>query len=123
MRFGLVGVAATAVYAIAAYFLVQAMLTGALWAAVIAQGLSMIVSYLGHQGFTFEGASSHARSIPRFLALVAATFVANLGCTWLLDTVLQCPHWFTVVIVSVVIIVTGFVMGRFWVFMTLGGRA
>lgn len=84
LRFLIVGLAGTALYALLAF--------GLIWIAAplflshaIASVISLIASYFGHKSFTFQIAGDHARRGPRFILATVMLVTAQSGLVLLLD--------------------------------------
>lgn len=78
LRFGLVGLANTALGLVAIYLLMAAGL-GVVLSNVGGYALGMGLSYVLHRWWTFESRAPLARSMPRFVAVTAVAYVLNLA--------------------------------------------
>lgn len=83
VRFGLVGLAATATYAALGLALVSGLGLPALGGNALAFALSFAVSYLGQSLWTFRSRQGHAKSLPRFALVQALGLGLNSGIIWL----------------------------------------
>jgi putative flippase GtrA len=79
LRFGVVGVAATLTYLGLNIYALRPITDAAPAVGnALAQGLSLLVSYLGHKYVTFRSDTPHRRDLVRFLL---STVVAVLACS------------------------------------------
>ena len=83
VRFGLVGLCATAAYAGIGLGLVSGLGLPALPGNALAFALSFAVSYLGQSLWTFRICKGHARSLPRFALVQALGLGLNSCIVWL----------------------------------------
>jgi putative flippase GtrA len=116
-RFGMVGIAATAVYAIVAFSSVEIAGASPVLASIIGQVAAMSVSYFGHAIYSFTVKLDHGTYLWRFLVIAAFTFGMNAFVTWLLTGVVGMPHRAVLVIVMVMIPILNYLCNRFWVFL------
>ena len=118
IRFGIVGVGATAIY-----FLMAISLPGQTWvaisptlASVLASILSIFASYFGHHKFTFAKTGQHAVFLPRFLLLAGILSAAAALGTYVLTAKLSIGYRLAALIVTVCYPVLSFVLNRLLVF-------
>jgi putative flippase GtrA len=116
MRFGVVGVAATLVYAGATLLAVEVFGFSPVPASIFGQLVAMGVSYAGHSRFSFGVRTDHRAFGWRFLLIAVLTFTLNAVVTWLLTDVLRMSHRISVAIVTVLIPLVNYFCNRFWVF-------
>jgi putative flippase GtrA len=122
VRFGLVGIAATALYAALASLLMSREWIGlsAVQASLAAYAAAALFSYLAHKGVTFMSRGRHRSEAPRFLVLTATGLAVAYCAPALLTGMLGLPAIVPVVSTCLVIPVLNLmVLGR-WVF---AGRA
>lgn len=81
-RFGIVGVLATLSYFLLMLLLIDVAHLSTRWSHVTATVLSLLVSYLGHHGYTFERSGDHSRYFARFCIVSAALFVCSSSFLW-----------------------------------------
>lgn len=116
VRFGIVGVASTATYAVLALLLAHVgvpVLAGNALAYVIAFG----VSYTGHRIWTFQSSARHGAALPKFMATQALGLGLNtLIIATLMYAGLSYAFAMPVAILAVPIVV--FLISKFWVFRT-----
>jgi putative flippase GtrA len=113
-RYGIVGVSAAVSY-VGVVVLLSKMI-GPFGAAVLAQILATIISYIGHRVFTFRSSTAHRHAIPRFLVATAASVIVNLGMTAFASSVLHMNAMGTSVMAIGAIIVVSYACNRFWTF-------
>lgn len=115
-RFALVGGAATVVHAAVALLLHYQAGIEALAANVVAFFMAWGVSYLANWAWTFEAASEHRQSIPRFLTVSLSGFGLNQTLLWLTYSVLGWPMWLALAPSLVAIPAASFVASYLWAF-------
>jgi len=76
VRFGIVGVLATACYVAASFLLLNAGMTPQI-ANLLAFIVSAVTSYLGHYFFTYRSADAHLHVGARFVAMTAGLMVLS----------------------------------------------
>jgi putative flippase GtrA len=116
VRFAVVGLSATAIYFLAFNAVSYGTTASPVIANMVAFGLSLTVSYLGHKHVTFRAVGRHAVYLPRFFAITAVLVLATsllsvVGTTWL-----HLPPYMVAVLVSVSYPVGSFFLNKFWVF-------
>jgi|tagenome__1003787_1003787.scaffolds.fasta_scaffold20718716_2 putative flippase GtrA len=116
LRFATVGLTATLVYFVAFNVVSYGTAFSPVIANIVAFGLSLAVSYLGHKHVTFRASGSHSVYLPKFFAitavLVSATSVLSVaGTSWL-----QLPPYMVAFLVSASYPVGSFFLNKFWVF-------
>jgi putative flippase GtrA len=116
-RFGIVGIAATLVYAGATLFAIEIFHLAPVPSSIFGQLTATGVSYFGHSIFSFAVQTDHKTYLTRFLLLLLLTFALNAIVTWLLSDVLQISHRISVAVVTVLIPVVNFISNRYWVFL------
>ena len=116
VRFGIVGVLASVMYAGVASFIVEFGIGNPVMATIAGQLCAALVSYFGHQRFSFVVASTHSIFAWRFMLIFVLTFVMNVGITWLLTANFGISPRVTIAVVTVLIPITNFFCNRFWVF-------
>jgi putative flippase GtrA len=116
VRFAVVGLSATAIYFLAFNAVSYGTTASPVIANMVAFGLSLTVSYLGHKHVTFRAVGRHAVYLPRFVAITAVLVLATsllsvVGTTWL-----HLPPYMVAALVSVSYPVGSFFLNKFWVF-------
>jgi putative flippase GtrA len=82
VRFGLVGILATATYFLLMLLLIDVLRSATRWAHVTALSAGLLVSYAGHHRFTFERRRNHQRYFARFCIVSAILFLASSLFVW-----------------------------------------
>lgn len=122
LRFAVVGIGATLLYAFLALQLTSGGGDPAI-ASATAYALAAIFSYTGHKFFTFVSGGAHRIEIPRFVIVT----LSGLALSYLLPTlvvgVLGWPVSFTVALICVVVPFVNYFVLRLWVFSSSSGRA
>lgn len=116
IRFGIIGVLASLMYAGVTFFIVEMGVGNPIMATIVGQLCAALISYFGHQRYSFAVASTHKIFAWRFLVVFGLTFAMNVGVTWLLTENFGISHRVTIVVVTVLIPVTNYFCNRFWVF-------
>src|SRR5688572_20981874 len=116
-RFGIVGIAATAVYAVTTLLAVEIAGLRPVLASIVGQVAAAGVSYFGHAIYSFTVELDHRTYLWRFLIIAALTFGMNVLVTWLLTDVVEMSYRTVLVIVTIMIPVTNYLCNRFWVFL------
>ncbi|WP_040577624.1 GtrA family protein [Methylopila sp. M107] len=80
-RFALVGIAATALYAVLAWLLVAFAGAAPLVASVVAYAGASCWSYLAHRSITFRSGRAHAAAVPRFALTTLCGMALASGLT------------------------------------------
>ena len=116
LRFGLIGICATLVYALTAAMAIEILSISPIPASVLGQAVSAGVSYLGHSIFTFRVKTDHRAFLWRFMIIAGLTLAANVTVTWLLTDILELSHRVMIAVMSILIPAVNYVCNRFWVF-------
>jgi putative flippase GtrA len=118
MRFGLVGIAATALYAVLAVLLMDRQWVGlpAVRASLAAYAAAALFSYLAHKSVTFMSRGRHRTEAPRFLLLTAAGLVVAFMAPALLTGVLGLPGIVPVLVTCILIPTLNLLVLDRWVF-------
>jgi putative flippase GtrA len=117
LRFGIVGVAATATYFVIATFSVEAMGTSPTLGSVFGYAGGYPVSYFGHRRYTFRAhTGSHQTQAIRFAVVTALNFSVYTSGVWVLTEVLALHHRLAFLAVSVAVPVLSYLMNRIWTF-------
>lgn len=117
VKFAAVGGGATFVHVLAALALNGIWDVPPLRANIGAFLLASLVSYIGNWLWTFEGASDHGFSFPRFAVLALACFAVNQTIVYAVVELLRQPLWLAMVPVIVVVPAFGFWLSRTQVFL------
>jgi putative flippase GtrA len=122
-RFAVVGMVATAIYAICAMMFMrwETRLTPA-EASFLAYVLAAIFSYVGHKFVTFMSSGCHRFEAPRFAILTLSGFAVAYTLPQILTVRLGLPHAVPVLVTCVVVPLVNFVMLDRWVFSAMSAR-
>ncbi|MER9584956.1 GtrA family protein [Mesorhizobium sp. M0276] len=117
-RFGLVGVAATILYAALADVFVKSERFGfsPVQASLAAYAAAALFSYLAHRSVTFMSRGLHRSEAPRFLLLAAIGLAIAYGAPALLTAKLGLPLIFPITITCLLVPAINFVVLHRWVF-------
>jgi putative flippase GtrA len=116
VRFGLVGIIATAVYSLATLLAIEALGFSPIAGSLIGVMASSWVSYFGHALYSFKVTIDHATFLWRFLAISGASLAMSTGVMWLFTDFLNVSHRLAIAILVVLIPATNYICNRFWVF-------
>ncbi|EKV32791.1 hypothetical protein C882_1629 [Caenispirillum salinarum AK4] len=118
-RFGVVGLAATAVHYLTA--LAALPVAPPLYANVVGFLTAVAVSWIGHSRWTFRaaadgtGAGAAAR-LPRFVATVIGGFSMSQGTLWLVERFDALPDALALMVAVGVVPPTTYLLNKYWVF-------
>ena len=116
VRFGIVGLAATALYALVAFALTHVLPSSAALASLIAFGISGIFSYCGHRMFTFQASGGHARSASRFAGVNILAYAVAAIIPWIVSDILGYRPVLGFALVCIFIPAMNFVLLNIFVF-------
>ncbi|RWM16024.1 MAG: GtrA family protein [Mesorhizobium sp.] len=121
-RFGLVGIAATMLYAVLAIGLVESKWIGfsPVQASLAAYAAAAVFSYLAHKSVTFMSSGSHRSEAARFLLLTATGFAVAYAAPALLTAKLGLPPIVTILVTCLLIPAVNLLMLDRWVFAQRG---
>lgn len=115
-RFGVVGVAATAVHSVVVISLVELRVLPPTPANVLAFCCALFVSYFGHYYWTFQSASQHRSTFLRFSVAAATGFALNYGIFFLIVDSWHAHYLIALCVVFVVVPAVTFFMNKLWAF-------
>lgn len=117
-RFGLVGIAATILYAALVAVLTKSERIGftPAQASLAAYAAATLFSYLAHKSVTFVSGGSHRSEAPRFVLLAAAGLAIAYGAPALLTVKLGLPLIVPVVVTCLLVPAVNFFVLDRWVF-------
>lgn len=117
LRFGTVGLLATAIHATVYWYLTARFNIGALLATVAGFCAAFSVSFLGHRYWTFaHNSSGFSASLLRFLLTSLLGLCSNAYIAWLLVDRMHLPANTALLGVVFLTPLLVFVLSRFWVF-------
>jgi putative flippase GtrA len=117
VKFAAVGGGATLVHVLAALALNSLVHVPPLRANFLAFLVASCVSYLGNWFWTFDAASHHAFSFPRFAALSLSCFALNQAIVYGVVVQLGQPLWLAMVPVAAIVPAFGFWLSKTQVFL------
>lgn len=117
VKFAAVGGGATLAHVVAALTLNDLLNVAPLRANFLAFVIASCVSYLGNWFWTFDAASHHAFSLPRFAALSLSCFVLNQAIVYGVAIKLGQPLWLAMVPVVAIVPAFGFWLSKTQVFL------
>jgi putative flippase GtrA len=121
VRFGLVGITATALYALIAFLLTFVIPGSAAIASLIAFSLSGVFSYFGHRRFTFQSHDNVKRSASRFACVNAFAYGVSAAIPLIVTDTLAYRPEASIALVCIVIPVMNYLLLNWFVFR--GGTA
>jgi putative flippase GtrA len=122
-RYGVAGLSATVLYFSAVALLVELAGVRPVPAAGVATVLVITASYVVNRGWVFGTDRSHASAFPRFLTASALSIVLNTGLMYLSVDVLGWWYAAGLVLATVVVPPTNFVINFLWCFRPAAPRA
>lgn len=116
-RFGIVGVAATAVHMLVALALLNLFGLPPLPANIIGFSVAFSVSFGGHSFWTFRGHEAEWKTaIMRLLIVAIFSFLLNNGTLWLLVEKTPLSDNVSVIFAILVVPPVTYLLNKFWVF-------
>lgn len=115
-RFGVVGVAATALHVALVLLLVEGPGVPPLSANALAFCAALALSYFGNHGWTFAASGRHRRHFPRFAAVALAGLALNQGIMAVAVAGLGLDYRIGLAVVVAVVPALSFLANRAWAF-------
>ena len=122
-RFGVIGLAATALHVILVLALVEGPGLPVLLANGIAFSAALALSYAGNHGWTFRARGRHGRHFPRFVAIALIGLALNQAIMAAAVSGLDLDYRLGLAAVVVVVPVLSFLANRAWAFVDTEGQA
>lgn len=116
IRFLMVGLAATGTHFVVLALLYQGLNFGILSATFLAFAVSFLLSYTAHYHFTFKSTGDHKTGIAKFLVSSGIGLLWNLLLMYVLVEKFAVNYVIAFVLMSVVVAMNSFVLGKIWVF-------
>lgn len=116
VRFGLVGLASTALYGILAVFLHAVTTLAPMPVHILAFAFAIPFSYLAQKGFAFRNRNRHADTLPRFILTAVVAFGLSSGAVYYATAVLGLHYLFGTFATMVLVPVANFLVLLLWVF-------
>lgn len=116
VRFGVIGIAATAVHVTIVFLLIERANAQPILANLIAFAFAFVVSFSGQYYWTFRSKRRISSAVTRFFLVAFSAFlVNNVVLITLLDMDLMQPSLAAVLAVFVIPLIS-YLLGRFWAF-------
>lgn len=116
VRFALVGIGATVLYALLALAFESRLAMSPVAASVLAYAVAAIFSYCGHKFVTFMSDGAHRQELPRFVLLTVTGFGVASALPYLFANLLGQPSWVPVLLTCVLIPMVNLIVLDRWVF-------
>jgi redox-sensitive bicupin YhaK (pirin superfamily)/putative flippase GtrA len=115
LRFGIVGLVATATHAAVYGYLVSRTSVAPLAANPVAFALAFLVSFFGHRDWTFAHQAAKG-ALPKFLATALLGFCSNQFITWLVVDQFHLPALDVIYGIFLVTPILVFICSKYWAF-------
>lgn len=119
MRFGMVGITATATHITTAMLLVEWAHLEPLKANFFAFSLAVLVSFGGHYHWTFKASTPYSSSFPRFSAIALLGMGFNQTIIFSVVNLLGLDYRFGLAAVIMVVPVISFMANKLWAFQAI----
>jgi putative flippase GtrA len=116
VRFGLVGLAATAIHAVMLLFLVEVVGMGPVLASVPAFLTALAISFLVNHHWTFVAEGAYGRYFSRYAVVSAAGLILNVAIMYGTVTLMHKPYVAGLGMVIVLVPLFSFLLQRYWTF-------
>lgn len=113
MRFGAVGIAATAVHTVIGLGLHYGLGMAAFWANVIAFSCAVVVSFTGQTRLAFPEAEANRAAFAKFIVVAVTGLLMNQLIVWIFASQ-GWPYWLALCVIYVTVPAGTFVALRFW---------
>jgi len=114
-RFSIVGALATVIHLITSISGATFFLLPMQTANLVAFGMALGFSFLGHYYFTFQSNKMMRDVIPRFLITAISGYAASAGLLFLLNEAALSPQ-IKLVLAAMMVPIMSYIINRFWVF-------
>lgn len=115
VRFGLVGMFATAVHMGVSLLLNLGLGVAAQPSNLAAFCVAFLVSFFGHHNFSFKSKKNHAQTLPRFAVAAISGYLSSALALAIFQT-MGIPSGVSLVLSAGVVPVVTFFINKFWVF-------
>jgi putative flippase GtrA len=116
VRFGVVGIAATAVHAALLLMLVELAALGPVPATALAFSAAVVVTFVGQSFWVFQNISWAPRRILKFLATALGGLIGNVAIMGLSVEILRLHYLIGLGVALAVVPTATFLLSRYWVF-------
>lgn len=113
-RFGMVGLAATAVHVAVGIGLNSGAGMAPLWANLIAFCCALGVSFAGQTRLTFPDRAADGRAFLRFAAVAVSGLALNQVIVWSITVLAGGPYWLALAIIVATVPGLTFLLLKFW---------
>ena len=117
VRFVTVGIGSTLAYLGVSFLLLHFAVAAASATNVIALGVGLSVSYLGHYYFTYRRPGRHVRFGSRFIAVTTFMFLASTAFTYAAVDYFGVSAYVNTVLIAGLYPLCSFVLHHFWTFL------
>ena len=115
-RFGIVGVAATAVHVGMVVFLVEVLGLAPIWANALGFLTALPVSYFGNFHWTFGAEGQHRRRVPRFVFTQTSGLAGSQAIMFFVVDVLALHYGLALATAVLIVPLSTYLLSRIWVF-------
>jgi putative flippase GtrA len=119
MRFGLVGITATATHITTVLVLVEWSNWRPLWANFFAFSLALLVSFGGHYHWTFKASTPYASAFPRFSSIALLGLGLNQIIMFSVVSLLALNYRLGLAAVIMVVPFISFMANKLWAFQSI----
>lgn len=119
MRFGLVGITATATHITTVLVLVEWSNWGPLWANLFAFLLAVLVSFEGHYHWTFKASPPYTSAFPKFLVIALLGLGLNQTILFSVVSLLALDYRLGLAAVIIVVPSITFMANKLWAFQAI----
>lgn len=116
VRFGTVGVVTFAVFYALVFVLVEFVALDILYATALSYIAAVLLNYGLHHAFTFESATAHDYSIPRYLAVIVVGFAFNQALMYFGVRVVGLHYLLVQFTAMCIIVVANYLAFHWWAF-------
>jgi len=113
-RFGLVGVAATAVHAAVGLILNGVLGVAPLWANLVAFLCALCVSFLGQTRLTFPDREADSAAFLRFSVVAVTALGLNQAIVWVVTSLFGGPYWLALTVIVTTVPAFTFALLKLW---------
>jgi len=122
LRFGVVGIAASATHIAVALLLIEQAKLDVMAANALAFLIAVIVSYAGNHAWTFRREGRHGTYFPRFLATSLAGLFLNQAIVFVAVRLFGLGYLAAILIVVATVPLLTFIVSKLWAFAAEGTR-
>ena len=116
VRFGIIGVGVTLVYAMLTMLLHYVAGTSTAVASFFGHCCVAVLSFFGHRKFTFQHSGNIGRSIPRFIGVNLLGNLVAVAGPWIVSDILRYPAVLSIALVCVLVPTMNYLLLNIFVF-------